>query len=224
MDAATLQAKIINGYRQAALRTGYGFDVYRPNGPSDPLSPDKKIRSALPAAFLSANTQDFNFNRSNSRENVDTHCMADITGLQNFDIFTNPQIGTYFLSQAPMIAPNVPPRAISCSQTVEVTRAAPQAGFGAQPYGGSIVATEIPLMTGGWPASIISSGARGEGSEVNLPGDVRIPGFSICLPFVPGVILHMGDFITDNVGRRFIVSSAELTSYGWFMITRQATT
>jgi hypothetical protein len=221
MDAAAIQAKIYRGYGLAASRLGYHFAVYRPSGPENPLDPANIIGAALPATFTSATTQDFNFNRSNDREVPDYHCMADMTGLAVSDIFVSPDWGTYFIIA---LDPLLPPRAIRATQAVNVTRPAPVAGFGAQPYGGSVPATEVGVMTGGWPAAILSVKARGEGSEVNLPGDVRTPGYTIYMPSLEGTLLRSSDIIVDSIGRRFIISSAELTDQGWNLVTRQAET
>jgi hypothetical protein len=219
MDAATIQAKIYRGYGLAASRLGYPYAVYRPAGPTAPLG--TLLNPALNATFTSASTQDFNFNRSTDREVPDYHCMADMTGLAASDIFVHPEWGTYFITA---LDPLLPPRAIRATQTISVTRPGEQPGFGAQPYGGSTPSTEVPVMTGGWPAAILTVKARGEGSEVNLPGDVRTPGYTIYLPYLEGTLLRSSDIVVDSLGRRFIVSSAELTDQGWNMVTRQAET
>lgn len=221
MDVTALQAKVYAGYAKAAERLGYAYAVYRPSGPDSPMDPGNVIVPALNATFTSASTQDFNFNRSNDREVPDYHCMADMTGLAAGDIFVNDDWGIYFLIA---LDPLLPPRAIRSTQLVSVTRPAAQAGFGAQPYGGSVPATEVPVMSGGWPAAVLTVKARGEGSEVNLPGDVRTPGYTIYMPYLPGTLIRSSDIITDELGRRFIISSAELTDQGWNMVTRQAET
>lgn len=221
MDVVKLQSKVWAGYAKAAKRLGHAFTVYRPTGPGNPLDPGNMIVPALPATFTSASTQDFNFNRSNDREVPDYHCMADMTGLAASDIFVHPDWGTYFITA---LDPLLPPRAIRATHLVSVTRPAPQGGFGAQPYGGSLPSTETPVMTGGWPAAVLTVKARGEGSEVNLPGDVRTPGYTIYMPSLEGTVIRSSDIIVDNMARRFIVSSAELTDQGWNFVTRQAET
>jgi hypothetical protein len=221
MDVGTVQAKIYKGYGLAAKRLGHAFTVYRPTSADKPLDPGNMIVPALPATFTSATTQDFNFNRSNDREVPDYHCMADMTGLAVTDIFVHADWGTYFIIA---LDPLLPPRAIRATNLVSVTRPGGQAGYGAQPYGGSVPATEVGVMTGGWPAAVLSVKARGEGSEVNLPGDVRTPGYTIYMPYFEGAILRSSDIVTDDLGRRFILSSAELTDQGWNCVTRQAET
>lgn len=221
MDAATLQAKVYRGYGKAAQRLGYSFAVYRASSTANPTAAGNLVVSALPATFTIATTQDFNFHRSSDREGADFHVLADMTGLKVGDIFVHPAFGTYFLVG---LDPLLPPRAVKATQTVSVTRPAPRAGFGANPYGGSVPATETPVMTGGWPAAILTVKARGEGAEVNLPGDVRTPGYTIYLPYFPGTLLRSSDIVVDSLGRRFIMSSAELTDQGWNCVTRQAET
>jgi hypothetical protein len=46
----------------------------------------------------------------------------------------------------------------------------------------------------------------------------------VLLPEAPGVILRAGDLIADELGRRYIVSSAELTDLGWRITAQQGQT
>jgi len=78
------------------------------------------------------------------------------------------------------------------------------------------------LMTA-WPASVLQ-GAKGEKDGAVLPGDVRLPWWAILLPAFPGVTLRSADIITDDIDRRFIISSAEKTDLGWRITAMQAET
>jgi hypothetical protein len=70
----------------------------------------------------------------------------------------------------------------------------------------------------------VLQGTKGEKGGVALPGDVRDAWWAILLPFVPGVVLRSGDLISDDLSRRYIISSAELTDLGWRITCQQGQT
>jgi hypothetical protein len=98
-------------------------------------------------------------------------------------------------------------------------------------------AEEVPLMTG-WPASVLATG-RSVTGEVKLAGDVQMPWYDVLLPVFGNlaigdsgggeigdssgdtltdsseVLLTQADILVDQTGRRFRVSSVELTPLGW---------
>jgi len=51
---------------------------------------------------------------------------------------------------------------------------------------------------------------------------VRTPWWAILMPAWPGVILRTSDIILDELGRKYVVSSAELTDMGWRCTAMQA--
>jgi hypothetical protein len=89
-------------------------------------------------------------------------------------------------------------------------------------YEGNTPDTQTPLATG-WYASVLQ-GTKGEKNEVGLPGDVRNPWWLILLPQIPGVTLRTSDLVSDDIGRRYVISSAELTDLGWRLTAQQAQT
>jgi hypothetical protein len=112
---------------------------------------------------------------------------------------------------------------VECNRTVNITRPQVQTAYGAvSDYEGTTAANETPLMSG-WPASVLQ-GTKGEKGGVALPGDVRDAWCAVLLPEAPGVILRAGDLIADELGRRYIVSSAELTDLGWRITAQQGQT
>ena len=111
---------------------------------------------------------------------------------------------------------------VECNRTLTVLRPEQQTGVGAVGYGGNTSAGETTLMQG-WPASVLQ-GTKGEKTEAALPGDNRTPWWSILMPAFAGVILRTADIMTDELNRRYIISSAELTDAGWRLTAMQAQT
>lgn len=204
MDAATLQQRLYKGYAKAAQYIGPLYNVFRP---SDPLSPF----SGGPVATLNAsfNAMDMSYGKPNLYGKPLWYALVDGTQTMVGDYLINDS-QTFFIAA---MQPILPILAVDCNRTISVLRPQQQDGVGAVGYGGDTDANETPLMTG-WPASVLQ-GTKGEKGEVNLPGDVRNPWWAMLMPAFPGVVLQSADIVTDDIGRRYIISSAELTDLGW---------
>jgi hypothetical protein len=109
---------------------------------------------------------------------------------------------------------------VQCNRMVSVLRVIQSDSVGVIGYGGDSSDVESALMSG-WPASILQ-GTKGEANDARLPGDVRTPWWAILMPAFSGIILRTSDIITDDIGRRYIISSAELTDMGWRITAMQA--
>lgn len=206
MDAATLEAKIYAGYGKAAQRIGYMTDVFRPVNAFNPLSLGNKITS-IPASF---NAEDMKYGRPNKYGHPTWFGVFDGSQTLVGDILTNEQDGAFYIAAQQTALPIL---MVQTNRTINVLRPAAQAGVGAIGYGGDTVATETPLMTA-WPASVLQ-GTKGEKSMAGLPMDDRNPWVQILLPAISGVNIRTSDVITDDLGRRMIASSSELTDLGW---------
>jgi hypothetical protein len=126
---------------------------------------------------------------------------------------------TFFIAAQQTILPIL---AVQCTNTLNILRPQQQEGLGQVGYGGDLDSNEIMLMQQ-WPASVLQ-GTKGEKDGAILPGDVRLPWWAILVPAYPGVVIRTADIITDDLDRRFIISSAELTDMGWRMTAMQAQT
>ena len=135
------------------------------------------------------------------------------------DYLTNASDGTFFIAAQQQALPIL---LVQCNRTINVLRPQQQAGVGALGYGGDTAANETTLMTA-WPASVLQ-GTKGEKGDAILPGDVRSPWWAILLPAYPGVTLRAADIITDELSRRYVISSAELSDLGWRITAMQAVT
>lgn len=213
MDATKLQSKVYKGYAQAAKRIGPAFNLFRPTNPLNPFANGPV--TTLNASF---NAEDMTYSRPNKYGKPTWYCLVDGSQVQVGDYLSNAS-QTFFIAA---MQPILPILAVDCNRTINVLRPAQQTGAGVRGYGGNTAATETPMMTG-WPASVLQ-GTKGEKNEVNLPGDVRNPWWQILFPSFPGVTLHSADIVTDDLSRRYVISSAELTDLGWRCTAMQAQT
>ncbi len=210
MDGPTLQAKIYKGYGQAAKRIGFPYQQFRATSANNPLL--TTALQTLPASF----TTNFSYSAPNKYGQATWLGLFDGRTFLPGDYLVG-KGGTFFIAAMQATLP------IYCVQTnrvVSVLRVGMDAGVGLGGWAGDTAATEVPLMQG-WPASILQ-GAKGETNDVKLPGDVKTPWWAILMPAYPGVVFRTSDIIRDELGRKYVISSAELTDMGWRITAMQA--
>ncbi len=209
VDGPKLQAKIYKGYGQAAKRIGYPYQQFRATSSSNPLGTEPL--QTLPASF----TTNFNYSAPNK------YGQATWLGLFDARLFTPGDFlvghqGTYFIAA---MQDTLPIYCVQANRVISVLRGSMEAGVGQVGYGGAAGENEVMIMSG-WPASILQ-GTKGERNEVNLPSDAKTPWFSILFPIYGDLILRTSDIITDDIDRRYVISSAELTDMGWRVTAMQ---
>jgi hypothetical protein len=212
MDAAKLRDKVYAGYGKAAKRIGYQAKQYRATSAFSPLETDPL--QTLPASF----TTNFNYSAPNKYGQATWLGVFDGRSFLPGDFLASPEDGTFFIAAMQTTLP------IYCVQTNRIikvlrTSQAPGGG-GVQGYGGTTAANEVAIMSG-WPASILQ-GTKGERSSVNLPSDAKTPWYAILFPAYGDIVLRTSDIITDDIGRRYVISSAELSDMGWRITAMQA--
>jgi hypothetical protein len=205
MNGATIQERTYAGYAKAASFIGQTCSLYRAASASNPTASGNLV-TTLPASF---NAEDMTYSKPRGYAKATWYCLIDGTQTAVGDYLIGPA-GTFFIAA---MQPLLPILAVKCERTVTVLRPQIQTGVGAQGYGGNTAANETAVMTG-WPCSILQ-GTKGEKAEVNLPGDVRAPWWVMLLPYFSGVDLQFNDIVTDDLGRRYVISSPELTGLGW---------
>jgi hypothetical protein len=201
-----VQARIDRGRGIAAARIGSPFTLYRPLSSSAPIVPGNALGTVmvlLDSGFAAP------FKRPNLYGGPVWQAIMDASVTRAGDYISNGS-DTYFLAAIQAL---LPVAVVVCNRVITVLRPAGNTGVGAQPYGGDVVGSEVPLMTG-WPASVLN-GTKGERGDVALPGDIRMPWAAILLPSWPGVVLKPADVVTDDLGRRYKLSACELTDMGW---------
>ena len=214
VSQATVNAKVAYGFAKAAIALGADCDWYRPTAATAPISTSMQM-GVIKAAFQIPNTA---YTTPSNYAKPLWWGLFYTALVQAGDYLVDPLLGTYFVAS---VEPIHYPLCVSCNRVVTVSRPAAVAGFGAQPYSGDVFSTMAPLLTG-WPVSLLN-GTKGENGSVALPGDVKMPWAAVLMPALPGVTILMGDVLTDDLGRRFIVSAAELTGLGWRMTAGLAT-
>lgn len=213
MDSATLQKRIYNGYAQAAKRIGPNYDVFRPASAVNPLQATKAL--TLPASF---NAEDMKYGKPQKYGKATWYVLIDGTRVQVGDFLKGPG-GTFAIVAMQQTLPIL---VIECNRVATIVRPQQLAGVGAIGYGGDTDANETPLMQG-WPLSILQ-GTKGEKEGQVLPGDTRSPWWAMLLTAFAGVTLRSGDIVKDDLARRYVISSAELTELGWRLTAMQAQT
>lgn len=210
MDGAKLQAKIYKGYGQAAKRIGFSYQQYRATSPDNPLA--TAPLQTLPASF----TTKFDYSAPNKYGQATWLGLFDGTLFEPGDFLVGHQ-GTFFVAA---MQDTLPIYCVQANRTVTLLRVAMEDAVGQVGYAGDTPSTEAPLMQG-WPASILQ-GTKGEGNEAKLPGDVRTPWWAVLMPAWPGIVIRTSDILVDDLGRKYVISSAELTDMGWRMTAMQA--
>lgn len=211
MDSARLQQVLGRGYGIAAKKIGPMHDVYRPSGAADPISIGNKI-GALNASFTPHNASGFSFDRPSDHSSPLFHGLYDLRTTQRFDYLVSQEDQATFLILSQGVA--MPPLCVSCQRTVSVSRPHGAADVGLNPYGGNVVATEVPVMTN-FPASLLEMGKGRNKQTGDLPGDVGAGAWQLYLPYVDGVLLRDSDILVDDLDRRYVLGVCELQDLGW---------
>lgn len=210
MDGTKLQAKIYIGYGKAAKRIGFDYQQFRATSANNPLS--TTALQTLPVSF----TTKFTYSAPNKYGEATWLGLFDGRQFTVGDFLVGRQ-GTFFIAA---MQDTLPIYCVQTNRVVDVLRVGMDAGVGLGGWAGGVRADEVPIMQG-WPASILQ-GTKGETNEAKLPQDVKTPWWLILLPAYPGIVLRTSDIIRDDLDRKYMISSAELTDMGWRITAMQA--
>ncbi|WP_020472370.1 hypothetical protein [Zavarzinella formosa] len=208
-NQALIQSKVWRGYAQAARRLGTMFDIRRPDDTGFP-------GSVLFSRFVSLNAEDMKYGKPNKYGKPTWYALVDGNGLLAGDYLVGPQ-GTFFIAA---LQPLLPILVVECNRTVTLSRVQTDNTVGAQGYSGMTSENETPFASG-VPCSILQ-GTKGEKNDAGLPADTRLPWWTILMPASAGPVVY-GDLIADDLGRRYVVSSPELTDLGYRITASMAT-
>lgn len=202
---AAIQAAIFEGYALAAGVVGLTFSQYRPTSAANPICA-RNFLTSLPAAF---SVDNYAFKKPPTYGKPERQALIDGSQTQVGDCLVGAR--TYFIAA---MDPLEPISAVECNHVVNILRPpATGRGGGLQPYGGATESTETPILTA-WPASVLN-GTKVERGDIGLPDDVRQPWVAVLVPAIVGTEILTDDVMTTDLGDRYKVSSAELTSRGW---------
>ncbi len=211
MQVRTLQDRIDRGRGTAARHIGAAYDAYRPSSTDHPLTPANRYLR-LPAAFM---PDDGSFKRPSGYGRPTWLGLFDSAYTQPGDYLSGPG-GTFFIAAQQSLLPVL---CVLATRTLTLSRTAAPTFPGMNSYGGTMLATATPLLVA-WPASVLTAGAGAPGT---LPGDANLPSWTILLPATP-VALLPADLIQDDLGRTYVIGTAELTALGWRILAKQAAT
>lgn len=209
-----LQDLIHKGLNAAARAIGSETDAFRPSGPVRPLDPANRFLR-LQAAF---SAHDGSFTQPGKYGDALWYGVFDAAYTRPGDYLAQGESVWFVAAQQRLL----PVLCVLTNRVVSFSRPAAPLATGVNDYGGVTATTNLPLLTD-WPASVFGTAGRGH-PETNLPADTAVPYWNVLLPAVAGVLLRPADFISDDLGRQAVVTSAELTDFGWRVTARQETT
>ncbi len=205
MDAQTIEKRIYAGRGKAAQRIGRSCTVYRP---IDALAP---LGNSVRRTFAAFNAADPTYSKPNPYGKPVWFADLDGRYTQAGDYLVRNDGATWFIAAQQSMLPII---AVECDRQVKVSRQAALTAVGAIGYGGIIAPSDILGTTGAlWPASILV--ANRPLPMTDLPADVKQGGSTILLPPSVPVTLLAADLITDDLGRRYAIESAEVTDLGY---------
>jgi hypothetical protein len=163
---------------------------------------------------VSLNAEDMKYSRPNKYGKATWYALFDGSQVNVGDYFVGPE-GTFFVAAMQALLPIL---VVQCNRTISLYKPQAQSGTGLVGYGGTTATGDsdtpptVRLLAQGLPCSILQ-GTKGEKSEANLPGDTRSPWWQMLMPD-NGLTINIDDVVTDDLGRRYIVSSPEKTDLG----------
>jgi hypothetical protein len=211
MDQAKLVARIGRANGIAARVLGAPHDLFRPQGASAPLALANRVMR-LSASF---NVRDMRYGKAPDYGHGLYYGVFDNSVTQPGDYLSG-AAGIYFIAaQRPLL----PTLCVLTNRFVSFARAGGATAAGANAYGG-VTSGGSTVLAANWPASLLGNGG---GQQGVLPSDATIPSWSMLLPALP-VVLRTSDLVSDDLGRSFVVASAEQSSLGWRLVISQAAT
>jgi hypothetical protein len=204
MDGLALADKISRGMGAAARRIGSPYIVYRPVAAATPIN----SRNRIIRLFAAFNAGDGRFVRGEPYGDAVWWGVFDASYTRPGDFLVGAG-GTFFIaSQAALL----PVQCIKTNRTLTIVRPAPVQIGG---YSGLVKETATVVEVG-WPASILALSARISG---NLP-EARYGNWLVLLPQLPAAPMA-GDALIDDLGRNFVLASAEHSDLGWRLMVRE---
>jgi hypothetical protein len=226
MDGVRLESLVRRGFAKAARHVSLPYHVYRPVQRMWPIQLIGQ-RPDILATF--SPKQDFEFNAPPSIKDVLQSCLTNDTSLAHGDYLLGPS-GTFFVSKTAHLTA---PTCVLCNHTLELRRVMPPEGFGALRYRAEVAQEETIIAR--LPGSLMRS-SQGGRHEAGLPGAPSAPEVMVLWPDLAQIgpddrnpsdnpvsqawradqmVIRTSDAISDDMGRRWAISAAELTGFGW---------
>lgn len=212
MDGVRLADRLAYGAGCAARRVGFLHDAFRPEGPLQPVELARRFLRLCVAFVLPGGTVGAPAGLAVPYRQA----WADWSYLRVGDYLAGPE-GVAFVAQ---IEPPKPMLVVMTNAVMSLARPARPLLAGLNQYGAVMPGTETFLLDG-FPASLLTGG-MGARTNMGLPDDVKVPGFVALLPVVPGVTPQVADVMSDELGRRFVVTGFEILNAVWRISLVQA--
>lgn len=208
VDFARIQNRIYYGYGKAAIRLGTTHTIYRSSNGINPIQSGNIITSMLIGIDY-----DYTYKKAKKYGTPVWQFLAENgLSLLQYDYLVS-NTTTYFIIDVIPTDRLDPPLCVECNDTLTITRPTQPTGDGAVGYGGYSPATAETLLVN-CPASLLE-GKRGDSNSLKLPLDTRLPSYKVLLPYLGGINLRIGDFISSTTNNRLVISSVELSGLGW---------
>ena len=204
MDGPKLQDRISRGMGVAARKLGIPFIIYRPTGSVNPIS----SRNRIIRLFASFNAQDETYRRVSGYGQALWWGVYDSSYSQPGDYLVG-KTQTFFVSAQ---RPILPVQCVLTNRIVDVVRTSMPVTGG---YAGIVDAQVVPILAG-WPASLLATNPRTNGSST----ETRFGQWTLLLPRLP-LALEVGDVVTDDLHRSYVIGAAEQSDLGWRINVRQ---
>lgn len=219
MYAERLQDIVHLGLGRAARAVGQWCEVMRASGPHDPLAPANMVMRLQ----VGLSSPDGRFARSVAHGQLYWQGLFDAAHTRPGDYLVRRETrqgaadgGVWFIGAQQKLLPVLCVRA---TRVVDFIRPPAPMRPGAGSYGGADGVAQVLLR--GWPVGAIPSGGRGTG-DAALPDAAGGASWTVLLPSLGGVVLRGGDVMVDDIGRRGVVASADLSDLGWRLRVREA--
>ena len=213
MDAARAQDAVHRGLGRAGRVVGEWCEVFRPDGPGQPMAPRCRVLR-MPAAF---SAPDGKFARPVGHGQVYWHGIFDAAYTRVGDYIRRGDGAVWFIAAQQALMPVLCVRA---TRVVEVRRPEGPERPGLAPYGGMVESGAGELLRA-WPAGVVAAGGAGVAAS-DLPETLAAGGWTLLLPALAGVVLRPGDQLRDDLGRGGVIAQAELSEPGWRLLVARA--
>jgi len=201
MDGAALQNLISKGWGTAARRTGLPYVLYHPCGLTNPLGTRNRVIKLN--AVLEPSRDG-----TNGYGGVLWRAVFDTLYSREGDYLQGPE-GIFFIASQINLQPAL---CVRTSNAVTLARACPAVSGS---YSG-FVADTANVVLAGWPALLTAGATRISGT---LP-EAHFGNWTAFFPTLP-IVPQVADILTDDLERRFIVGTAQLSVLGWRLALRQ---
>lgn len=205
VDFARVQNRIYYGYTQASKRLGTSHLIYRSPDGINPIQSNNQIGTQLISI-----DQDLTYKKTKKYGDMVWQFLPeDGLNLQNYDYMVGSTV-TYFIVDVAPDGRLSPPTCVECNAIISITAPSNKPlNPGVNPYQSYQKDIPSPILQN-CPVSILQHGKM-DTSNMRLPTSVRLPYYSIILPEFDDVVIQTGYVITDDIGRRLNVLSAERT-------------